>query len=215
MQDVIIVCAGSYGKEVYWELQRCNFLAKQRGEETPYNILGFINDIPNALDYFPAITVPILGGIQNWEKIGDEKYALGLGTPDAKKKIVDMLKPRGVEFISIISEWADVSEDLVHGEGCVITGGAIVGCDVRLGDFVNINGSMICSGAEIKDFSTTTGFTVIEDAVVEEGVYLGSKAVVTAGKCVGAWSNVAVGSVVMNDVRPGATVFGMPAEEIG
>ena len=215
MQDVIIVCAGSYGKEVYWELARKNYLAEQRGEDKPYNILGFINDISDALDNFPAITVPILGSIQDWKRIGNEKYALGLGTPDAKKKVAGLLKQRGMEFISLISEWANVSGDLIHGEGCVITGGAIVGSDVHLGDFVNINGSMICSGAEIKDFCTTTGFTVVEDAVIEEGVYLGSKAVVTAGKRVGAWSNVAVGSVVMNDVRPGATVFGMPAEEIG
>ena len=215
MQDVIIVCAGSYGKEVYWELRRKIFHAEWTGKEVPYRILGFINDIPNALDNYPAITEPILGSIQDWKPIGDEKYILGLGTPDAKKKVVEMLKPRGIEFISIISDLARVSEDLIHGEGCVITGGARIGCDVRLGDFVNINASMIYSGAEIGDFSTSTGFTIIEDAVIEEGVHLGSKAVITAGKRVGAWSNVAVGSVVMSDVRPGTTVFGMPAEEIG
>ena len=74
---------------------------------------------------------------------------------------------------------------------------------------------MIYSGAVIKDYSTTTGYTIVEDATVEEGVYIGSKAVIMSGRNVGAWSSVSVGSVVMKDVRPGTTVFGMPAQEIG
>ena len=101
------------------------------------------------------------------------------------------------------------------GEGCMITMGSSVGCDVALGNFINIHGSMIYSGARIDSYSTTTGFTVVERATVREGVYIGTKAVVMEGREVGSWSKVAVGSVVTQDVRPGTTVFGMPAQEIG
>lgn len=214
MQDVIIVCAGSYGKEAYWVLMSNNFEASQRGEKEPFRILGFINDRPNALEGYD-IDVPILGTIADWQPTGSEKYVLGLGTPSDKKKVASMLKARGAEFISLVSDRANVSPDIKMGEGCLITMGSTVGCDVRLGDFVNINGSMIYSGAVIKDYSTTTGYTIVEDATVEEGVYIGSKAVIMSGRNVGAWSSVSVGSVVMKDVRPGTTVFGMPAQEIG
>ncbi len=214
MQDVIIVCAGSYGKEAYWVLHENNRQAKLKGLEEPYNILGFINDKLDALDGYD-INEPILGTIQDWYPKGDEKYVMGLGTPKDKKMLAEKLMARGFQFINAVSDLANVSPDIKMGIGCLITMGSTVGCEVELGDFTNINGSMIYSGAKIGSYSTTTGFTVVENATVKEGVYIGSKAVITNGCTVGAWSQVAVGSVVTEDVRPGVTVFGMPAQEIG
>lgn len=214
MKDVIIVCAGSYGKEAYWVIESNNYEARRRGEEAPYNVIGFINDKLDALDGYD-IPVPIIGAIQDWKPIGAEKYVLGLGTPESKQKVVSLLKPRGIHFINLVSDLANVAGDLKMGEGCMITMGTTVGCDVVLGDFVNLQGSMIYSGARINSYSTTTGFTVVENAEVDEGVYIGSKAVISAGCKVGSWSKVAVGSVVTKDVKPGVTVFGSPAQEIG
>ena len=214
MQDIIIVCAGSYGREVYWCLQENNRIAVEKGREASYNILGFLSDVPVDLEHY-GIHEKVLGGIEDWKPIKNEKYALGLGKPVDKKKLAEMLKPRGMKFISIISEWAHVPPKINMGQGCFITAGSFVGCDVELGNFVNINGSMIYSGARIEDYSTTTGFTVVERSLVREGTYIGSKAVITEDSEVGAWANVSVGSVVQGSVRPGVTVFGMPAQEIG
>ena len=214
MQDIIIVCAGSYGREVYWALKESNRLALEKEKEQPYNILGFLSDVPVDLEHY-GIRERVLGGIDNWQPNGQALYALGLGTPKDKKMLAEKLKPRGMRFINVVSDWAVVSPDIRMGEGCFISPGAFVGCEVKLGSFVNIMGSMIYSGAQIEDYSTTTGFTVVERSVVRPGVYIGSKATVTAEREVGEWSNVSVGSVVMKDVRPGTTVFGMPAQEIG
>lgn len=214
MEDVIIVCAGSYGREVYWCLQENNRLAEERGEEPKYNVLGFLSDVPVNLEHY-KINAPVLGNILDWIPNGTEKYALGLGKPKDKKKVGSLLKSRGASFINVISDWVHITPDITLGEGCLITTGSFIGCNVRLGDFVNINGSMIYSDAEIEDYSTTTGFTVVERSIIREGVYVGSKAVIMEGTEVGSWSNVSVGSVVMNDVKPNTTVFGMPAQEIG
>ncbi len=214
MQDIIIVCAGSYGREVYWALQENNRLAAEKKREEPYHILGFLSDVPVDLEHY-GIKSSVLGNIQDWQPKGNEKYALGLGKPEDKKKLADMLRPRGMKFINIISDWVSLTPDVKIGEGCMITTGSYIGCDVELGDFVNINGSMIYSGARIEDYSTTTGFTVVEPSIVHEGVYIGSKAVITEGCEVGSWSKVSAGSVVTQDIRSGVTVFGMPAQEIG
>ncbi len=214
MQDIIIVCAGSYGREVYWILQENNRLAAERGREAPYNIMGFLSDVPVDLEHY-GIKLPVLGKIQDWQPWGGEKYALGLGKPEDKKKLADLLRPRGIKFINVISDWVFLTPDVKMGEGCLISTGSYIGCETELGDFVNINGSMIYSGARIGDFSTTTGFTVVERATVHEGVYLGSKVVITEGCEVGSWSRVSAGSVVTQSIRSGVTVFGMPAQEIG
>lgn len=214
MQDVIIVCAGSYGREVFWCLQENNRLAIKRGLEPKYNILGFLSDVPVDLERY-KIHSSVIGTIKDWVPKETEKYALGLGKPADKKKVATMLKERGAEFINVVSDWVSLTPDVTMGEGCLISSGSFVGCDVHIGDFVNIMGSMIYSGAVIEDFSTTTGFTVVERSVVRQGVYIGSKAVISEGAEVGSWSNVSVGSVVFDNVRPNTTVFGMPAQEIG
>ncbi len=213
MQDIIIVCAGSYGREVYWCLQESNRLAEEKGKEPIYNILGFLSDVDVDLEHY-GIHERVIGRIDDWKPRENERYALGLGKPKDKKKLAEMLKLRGMNFINVVSDWAHISPDIVMGEGCFISPGAIVGCDVKLGNFVNINGSMIYSGAQIEDYCTTTGFTVVERAVIHEGVYIGSKAVIMQDCEVGEWSNVSVGSVVTGNIRPNTTVFGMPAQEI-
>lgn len=214
MQDVIIVCAGGYGTELYCEINEINRNLALRGKESKYKIVGFLSDVAVDLGS-KGINSDILGTIEGWYPRGNEKYVIGLSRPAQKKKVSTQLREKGARFETIISAYARIPSDLEIGEGCFITGGSRIACGVRLGDFVNINGSMICGGATIGSYSTATGYTVVEEAVVGEGVFIGSKAVITEGCTVGEWSQVSAGSVVTQDIRPFVTVFGMPAQEIG
>ena len=129
MQDIVIVCAGNYGREVYWCLQSNNEEMIQRGKEPAYNIIGFIDDNIHALDGY-SLKIPILGKISEWKPIAHEKYALGVGTPKTKKRVTDILKARGCSFINVISSLALISPDIQIGEGCLITMGSIVSSGV-------------------------------------------------------------------------------------
>lgn len=213
MKDIIIVCAGNYAREIHAHIYRANTLADERHEEHPYNLLGFINDYPDSLKG-TGVQEPILGSIKDWYPKGDEWYAMGTGDPMGKVKLSRMLKERGCRFISFIAPNAIIPHDLIMGEGCVIEAYRI-GCGVKLGDFVNVNSSMLMSGAQIGSFSTTTGFTLVENAKVGERVYIGSHAVIKEGVTIGDDARISVGSIVTNDVPAGATVFGVPAERIG
>lgn len=213
MQNVIIVCAGNRGKSIYYNIMWANAKADDKHEERPYNLLGFINDIPDALDG-SGIDAPILGSISDWYPKGDELYIMGTADPKAKEKLATMLKERGCRFISFVSPNAVVPPDLKMGEGCVVEAYRI-GCGVKLGDFVSVNASMLMSGAKIDDYSTTTGFTVIENAYVGKSVFVGSHAVVADGVSVGNNAKIGIGSIVTKDVPDEATVFGVPAEVTG
>lgn len=213
MKDVIIACAGGYGLEAYEEIRLSNYEAERRGEEPPYRFLGFLSDVPVDLESM-GIHEKILGSIKEWVPGENEFYFVGLSKPKQKKVVSDILLSKGTKFISIISPYAKVSSTIRLGSGCLISGGSYVSYGVTLGDFVNINGSMINAGAHIADYCTTTGYTVIEAAELKKGVFCGSKSVVTEGCTVGEWSQVYAGSVVTEDVRPNVQVFGMPAKEI-
>lgn len=214
MQDIVIVCAGTYGIEQYTEINEINRILISKGKPPAYRILGFLSDEFVDLKA-KKVNAEIIGSINDWEIKGNEKYVVGLSRPVQKKKVVSILKEKGACFETIISPYAYVSKDIRIGEGCFISGGSRVSCGVKLGNFVNINGSMICGGATIKDYSTTTGYTVIEDATIDEGVFIGSKSVITSGCLVGKWSQVSAGSIVVDNVKSEVIVFGMPAQEIG
>lgn len=213
MKKVIIVCAGNRAREIRANIYRINAIADEKGEERPYKLLGFINDVPDALKG-SGITEPVMGSIVDWYPIDDEFYIMGTADPYGKEKIAKMLIERGCKFTSLISPNAIIPSGIKMGEGCIVEAYRI-GYGVELGDFVSVNGSMIMSGARIGSFSTTTGFTVVENAIVGERTLIGSHAVICDGVHVGNDVKINIGSIVIKDVPDGATVFGVPAEETG
>jgi acetyltransferase-like isoleucine patch superfamily enzyme len=51
------------------------------------------------------------------------------------------------------------------------------------------------------------------DCVIGDDVFLGTGAIVTRGCTVGSGARIGAGAVVLDDVAPGATVYGVPATE--
>lgn len=213
MKDIIIVCAGGYGQEILWILEAINYDAEQRGKEKSYNILGFLSDDPDVLKG-KENPYKIIGDIQNWKPYGDEVYALGLSSPKEKERIASLLKLRGAKFESLIAPWCLASKEYIEmGEGCIITAYSI-SRNVKLGQFVNIMGSMIGAGVEIDDFSTITGFANIASARIGKRVFVGSHSVIVGNKKIGDDAFVCVGSIVVSNVKPGTKVFGNPAKRV-
>lgn len=213
MKDIIIVCAGVYGLEVLSVIDAINLQCKKDGNGKKYNILGFIDDNLHALDG-KNIRHRIIGKISEWKPIGSEVYALGVSSTSLKEKLSTSLKDRGCEFETLIAPWSLVSDNCTMGEGCFITAYSI-SAGVKLGNFVNINASMICPGSIIGDFSTTTGFSVVDKAIIGKRVFIGSHAVILPNVVVGDDAQISVGSIVKEDVSSGVTVFGVPASQIG
>ena len=201
MKDLIIVCAGGFGREVY-------YMAKQIGE---WNIKGFIDDNVHALDGV-NITLPIIGTIRDWMPSENEVFALGVSTPKTKEVIVNIMKAKGAKFETLIAPHSRIIETTTIGEGCIISGS--VGDCVKIGNFVNIMGSMIGQDSEIGDFSTTTGYTNIASAKLGKRVFVGSHAVVLNGKKVGDDAFICAGSICFSNVKSGTKVFGNPAKKM-
>ena len=211
MKDIIIVCAGSLGKEIYTIINAINRQCEKQGKLVPYKILGFIDDNPYALEK-SNMNASVSGSISDWKPIGNEVYAIG-ASGKIKYEIAKKLKIKGCRFETLIAPWSLVSSDCTMGEGCFITAYSI-SAGVKLGDFVNVLGSMLCPGTQIGDYSTTTGFTVVDNATNGKNVFVGSHAVVSNGVCIGDNAKISAGSIVYENIKAGATVFGVPAVEI-
>ena len=201
MKDLIIVCAGGFGREVY-------YMAKSIGK---WNIKGFIDDNLHALDGV-NIALPIIGTIKDWVPSDNEVFALGVSNPKTKEVIVGIMKAKGAKFETLIAPHSRVIETSTIGEGSIISGS--IGDCVKIGNFVNVMGSMIGQDSEIGDFSTTTGYTNIASAKLGKRVFVGSHAVVLNGKKVGDDAFICAGSICFSNVKAGTKVFGNPAKKM-
>ena len=201
MKDLIIVCAGGVGREVY-------YLAKEIGK---WNIKGFIDDNPYALDGV-NISSSIIGTIKDWLPSDNEVYALGVSNPKTKEAIVNIMKEKGAKFVTLIAPHSRIIETATIGEGCIISGS--IGDCVKIGDFVNVAGSMIGQDSVLDDYTTTTGFANIASAKLGKRVFVGSHAVILNGRKVGDDAFVCAGSIVFTNVKAGVKVIGNPAKKM-
>ena len=206
MKDLIIAGAGGFGREALG-------LAKTLNEINPqWNIKGFINDIPDALDGVKC-SHGIIGSIKDWQPSDNEVFVMGVSSPAGKEKISSILKAKGAQFVTLIHPLALISDYVTMGEGCIIGGRSSIGDNAVLGDFVNLAGSMVGQDALIGDFSTVTGYANITNAQLGKRVFVGSHAVILNKRKVGDDAYVCAGSIVFNNVKPGIKVFGNPAKK--
>jgi len=206
MKDLIIVGAGGFGREALFIAKTINKI------EHEWNIKGFINDIPDALDGVRC-SHSIIGTIKDWIPSENEVFVIGISSPKGKEKVTGILKSKGAKFITLIHPAAIVSDEASIGEGCIIGARASVGGGAVIGNFVNIAGSMVGQDAVIGDFSTTTGFANITNAHLGKRVFVGSHAVIMNKRKIGDDAYVCAGSIVFNNVKSGIKVFGNPAKK--
>lgn len=206
MKDLIIAGAGGFGREALSLAKTLNNI------EPRWNIKGFINDIPDALDGVKC-SHGIIGTIKDWQPSDNEVFVMGVSSPAGKEKIASILKSKGAQFITLIHPYAIVNEYVTMGEGCIINGRSSIGDGAILGNFVNLAGSMVGQDAEIGDFSTTTGYANITNAKLGKRVFVGSHAVILNKRKVGDDAYICAGSIVFSNVKPGIKVFGNPAKK--
>lgn len=207
MKDLIIAGAGGFGREAL-------ALAKTLNEIEPrWNIKGFINDIPDALDGVKC-SHSIIGTIKDWEPKENEVFVIGISSPAGKEKVANILKSKGAKFVTLIHPAALVSEYAIIGEGCVITGRSVVGGGATIGNFVHIAASLVGQDAVIGDYSTTTAFANLTNAHLGKRVFVGSHAVIMNKLKIGDDAFISVGSIVFTNVKPGTKVFGVPAKRL-
>lgn len=208
MKKIIIVGASGFGREIVQIIEDINDM------NPVWEILGFIDDNPNALDGCEC-DYHILGSIKDWIPSGEEEYACALAFPEIKEKIVTMLKEKGAKFATIIHPTALINKHAKIGEGVIISPFSKVNPDTRVGDFVTILGSGIGHDAIVDDYSTLSGKVSVNGHVhIGKKVYAACGVLIAPSKNIGDGATLGIGSVVVSNVKPGITVFGNPAKKL-
>ena len=209
-QQLIIVSASKFGREVFTWAQQ----AIKAG--TPWVVKGFLDDRPDLLREF-RYGVPILGSVKSYEPEAGDIFLCAIGEPAVKHHYCSLLEAKGARFATLVHPTALVGHNVRIGEGSILCPFTQLSCDIQLGRHVTL-GTFSGAGhdARIGDWCQISGHCGINgNAVLEDGVFLGSHACILPRARVGAWAYVGAGSVVLRRVPPRTKVFGNPAVPIG
>lgn len=150
-------------------------------------------------------------------------------TVDKRAEVADSARVWGL---------AEVREEAVVGENCIIGRGAYIDAGVVVGDNCKIqNGALLYAPSVLEvgvfvgpaavlandkfprainpDGSLKTGDDwEMEGVTLRQGCSVGARAVILGGVEIGEWAMVAAGAVVTRDVPPFALVAGIPAKRV-
>ena len=208
MKKIYILGAGGFGRELLWWIKDINKV------RPTWEIAGFLDDDPNALDGVEC-DCKVVGSIKDWIPKSDEVFALAIGSPSLKRKIVSVMKSKGAEFATVIHPTAMVSEFAHYGEGFIMFPYSKLSCNSTAGDFVTLLATPIGHDTYIGDYSVISGgCNIVRNVKIGKDVFVAAGVCIAQDVQIGNGSFLGLGSVVLEDVPPCASVFGNPARII-
>jgi sugar O-acyltransferase (sialic acid O-acetyltransferase NeuD family) len=144
------------------------------------------------------------------------RYLVGIADPGVRLRLAELLEQRGARPAGLVHPRALIAPETELAEGCLVLGGAYISSSVRLGPHTQVHynatvGHDAVLGARVTVYP---GGNVSGAVQLEDGVTVGSNAVVLQGRTVGRGAFVGAAAVVTRDVPPGTTVVGSPARPL-
>lgn len=209
MKKIAIIGAGGFGREVRMLIDQIN------AHEVQFELMGFYDD--RHYDG-PINGVPYLGALS---KAAEQKeqisFALGIGDPTIREKIVKQLDQPHFEFPNLIHPSVIIGNDDVRfGKGNIICAGSILTVNIKLKDFIILNLSCTVGHDTVIDSysSFMPSVNISGEVHIHEKVYVGTGAKIINLLEIGENTIVGAGAVVAKTLPANCTAVGIPAKPI-
>lgn len=203
-RSLIIVGAGGHGREAL-------LVARSTGV---WDSVSFVDDGP--VDETRLARVGgVLRGTTDLLGLHPFPHVIAVGDPRIRRRIAERIGERAGATV-LVDRQALIGDDVELAPGVMAFPGSICTTNIRVGRHSHLNsGAIVSHDCRIGDFvSLSPGVMLNGDVVIEDGAFLGTGAIVLPGRRVGQGATVGAGSVVREDVAPGTTVVGVPAQRL-
>ena len=211
MEKIVIYGAGGFGKEVACILNKIN------EKTTTWDLIGFIDDgieKGTIISHFGEV----LGGIDYLNNLQEEiSIVFAIGVPRIIKLIVEKINNPRVQFPNIIHPDVFFADEysLSMGMGNVIVRACTFSCDVKLGDFNQMNSiSSLAHDVEVGSFNVFMPLSRISGgAKIGDLNLFGIGSVIFQNIKIGNNTRISAGSYVMRSTKDGFLYAGNPAKK--
>ncbi len=209
MKELIIVGAGGFGREVYRWAKDIEKVSNS------WRVIGFLDDNPSALEGYQNYP-PIIGSPLKYLPAENQVFVCAIGDTKAKLKVCRSLEKVDANFTTLIHPSATLGGNIKIGDGSILCPRVVITTDVFVGKYVILNvGASVGHDSTIADGCTINAHADINGFVnLKEGVFVGSHGSILPNTVVGDFATIGAGSVAINRVKPGTTIFGVPAIKI-
>jgi sugar O-acyltransferase (sialic acid O-acetyltransferase NeuD family) len=203
-----IIGAGGYGRELF------SMTFSAFGRDETWQVAGFLNDIPDALDGYPGLP-PIVDDTDYQPRDGD-LFICAIGDAAGRRSVCEKFEKRGANFINLLQHTSMRSPFAVLGHRIIMEAYTGVGAHARIGDFTSVLWhATIAHDVNIGRFVQISPYAaILGGAQLGDEIMVGRHAVILPHVKVGSGATIGAGSIVIKDVPEGATVFGAPAMRI-
>jgi sugar O-acyltransferase (sialic acid O-acetyltransferase NeuD family) len=208
MKNLVIIGAGGFAREVFDMANYCY------GTDPDFKIKGFLSDGPSSIESlgYPAV----LSNVADYSIEEEDVFFCGIGSVQDRKKCVEIILSKGGKFINLIHPNVVISPSVKIGIGVAIKAYCVLASDAVIGDFTFIQSAVIMGHdvqvgkyCQINSFSFFAGNSRLEDSV-----FVGAHSKFVQSTTAEELSVIGIGSLVIRKVKKGTTVFGSPAKKI-
>ena len=200
MKNTLVILGGGQ------QGRNCNRLAPLNGYET----VAFVDDYVSGL----VDGIKVYDCIQAVPDYQSHKYIVAIGDIQARKRFIEQIETLGLDCVNLIDPTADIEDGAVLGTGNYIYKFVSIYASAKLGNHNIINTKAVLATDCVvgNNCNICMGSNLCGDVHVGDNSYIGYNATVVSGNNVGKNAKVEAGAVVMEDVKDGEYVIGIPAQ---
>ncbi len=207
MTPLIVIGGGGHAREIIDVVEAINRV------EPTFEFIGFAADGYYNEAEMSARGARYLGGVRESLKRVDAEYVIGIGSGEARRVIDGLASSMGRDAASLVHPESSMGFGVELGPGTVITAGARLTTEVKLGRHVHVNVNCTVShDVRLDDYVTLSpGVNVSGWVHLCELVTMGTGSSTIDRVEIGAATLVGAGATVTADLPPGVTAMGTPA----
>lgn len=200
---------GGSGKEAYEIFEECP------EEKSKWDEIVFIDDTMESgeFKFCRRFTFEDFKRVLTPEQV---RIVIAVGEPKSRETLYNRIVSNGYTFGNIVHRNAVINKSALLGKGIVLQDGVKISAEAEISDNVCINPRTIVGhNAKIgKHCQISANVFLAGSSKIEECVFVGVSACVREHIIVGAHSIVAMGAIVLKDIRPYKIFIGNPGREI-
>ena len=211
MKNIIIIGASGHAKVVAdIILQRKKILKEE------LNIVGFLDDNFQKLEYKEIFGIPILGKINLIEVFNKKnyEYIIAIGNSSIRKKISE--KYSSLNYYTAIHPKSIIGNEVKIGAGTAVMANVVINSYSDIGKHCILNTSSVIEHENlIKDYvHISVGAKLAGNVHIGNETWIGISATINNNVSICNNCLIGAGGVVVKDIKESGTYIGVPVERI-